>query len=109
MPPGELNRRLTDLLNMKRGEVLRDSRTGETILDPAKLKGQNLMFVPPDGRVIVGKVESITLTRSPDGFARMSISANIVSHTTVAGVLVESSDLEFAPPPTKPKRLIEEA
>jgi hypothetical protein len=94
---------------MKRGEIVRDKKTGEVIFDPRKAVGQDFMIVPPDGRVLVAKVERCTLTQCRDGFMKVSITADLISHTTVEGVLVESTALEFAPPPVKPKRRIEEA
>jgi hypothetical protein len=103
------NQKLTDLFNTKTLVAIRDTATGETVFEPRKAVGQDFMFVPPNGRVIVGRVERCDVHKHSDGFMHMSITCKVTAHTTVDGVLKESSALEFAPPPVKPKRRIEEA
>lgn len=96
------------LSDMVLSRTLRDPATGDAIISPARMIGERVMIVPPNGRVLVCDVHSMNIDMSYDDFPTITVSGRIVSHTTVDGVMAESVGLEYAPMPVKRKRNIEE-
>lgn len=82
------------------------SKSGEIVFNPVANVGKHLMIIPPDGKVLVIRAESIQVDFAPGGFPKVSVSGILEEYTSTSGVLLEATQLDYAPLPTKPKRIV---